>query len=103
MLKAGILKGLEHQIVFQGVVQHQAVLVPVFRDVAHARFAALADGAVGNVLTAQGDVPGGGLFKARQAVDQLRLTVAVDARDAHNLTGTNLEGDVVDGVFFACF
>ena len=45
---------LQHQVFFQGVVQYQAVLVPVFRDMAHARFAPGSGGIVRDVPAAQG-------------------------------------------------
>ena len=40
----------------------------------------------------------GALLQAGQAVDQLRLAVAVDAGDADDLAGPGLKADVVDGV-----
>ena len=49
---------LQHQVFFQSVVQDQAVLVPVFRDVAHACFAPGPGGIVGDVPAAQGKGPG---------------------------------------------
>ena len=101
MLEPGFPEGLKHNVVFQGIVQHQAVLVPVLGDMAQPRLAALMHAGMGNVLAAQGNLSGGGLLQTGQAVDQLCLAVAVDAGDAHNLPGPDLEGHVVDGVFLA--
>jgi hypothetical protein len=53
----------------------------------------------GDVLADDFDPTGFGLPQSRQRVDQLRLAVAVDARDAHDLAAANLErhsGDLLD-------
>ena len=76
-----------------GEVQHQTVLVPVLGDVAHV-LAAVADGGMGDVLAAQGDVAAAGFFQAGEAVDELGLAVAVDARDAHDLARAHLKAHV---------
>ena len=91
---------LEHHVVLQGVVQNQAVLVPVLGDVAHAGGIPLADGGLGDVLAAQGQRALLQGFQAGDAVDQLRLAVAVDARDADDFAPADLEGHVLDGVVF---
>ena len=49
---------LEHHVVLQGVVQHQAVLVAVLRNVAHAQQRPLPDGGAGDVLAAERDLAG---------------------------------------------
>ena len=89
---------LEHHIVLQGVVQHQAVLMPVLGDVADARGGALADTGVGNVMPLEDNLSRSQGLNAGKAVDQLALAVAVDAGDADDLARTALEGDVLDGV-----
>ena len=43
MLETGIRVALEHQVVFQGIIQHQAVLVPILRDMADAAEIPLVD------------------------------------------------------------
>src|SRR5699024_11518306 len=55
VLELGLPVPLQHHVVLQGVVQDQAVLVPVLGDVAHAVFGALPDGGVGDVLAAEAD------------------------------------------------
>ena len=69
----------------------------VLGDVAHV-LAAVADGGMRDVLAAEGDRAGGRLIKARQAVDKLCLTVAVDTGDADDLARADGEGNVVHGV-----
>ena len=80
---------LQHHIVFQGVIQHQTVLVAVLRDVAHAGQRALADGRVGDVLSAERYRSAGGLLKTRQTMDQLRLTIAVNTGNTNNFSCSN--------------
>ena len=74
------------------------MLVPVLRDVAHAQQRPLADGGVGDVLPAEGDLAGHQGLQSRQAVDQLRLAVAVDAGDTDDLSRPDRKGDILDGV-----
>ena len=71
------------------------MLVAVLRDVAHAQDGPLPDGGVGDVLAAEGDLAGLQGLQPRQAVDQLRLAVAVDAGDADDLSGPDREGHVL--------
>ena len=92
---------LQHHVVFQTVVQHQTVLVTVLRDMAHAVLGALADGGMGDVLAIQRDLAVGQLFQTGQAVDKLGLAVALNARQADDLTGVHLEGDILDGILLA--
>ena len=74
------------------------MLVPILGDMTHAEQGALADGHMRDVLAAKQDLPVLDRLKPRQAVDQLRLTVAVDAGDADDLTRTHLKRYVVHGV-----
>ena len=90
---------LQHHVFLQRVVQHKAVLVAVFGDMAHAVLRALADGGVGDVRAAQRDAAAAGLFKAGQAVDELGLAVALDARQADDLARAHREADAAHGVF----
>ena len=98
MLETGIRVALEHQVVFQGIIQHQAVLVPILRDMADAAEIPLVDAHLGQVLAVQGNGAGGHLFQTGQAVNQLRLAVAVDTGDADDLPLPYLEGNVLDRV-----
>ena len=74
------------------------MLVAVLGDVGHAHGVALADGGVGDVLAAEGDLAGGQRLQTGEAVDELRLAVAVDAGQAHDLTPAHLQAHVADGV-----
>ena len=81
---------LEHHVVFQAVIQHQTVLVAVFGDMAHAVLGALADGFTGDVLAVQRNGAAGQFFQAGQAVDELGLAVALNARQADDLAAVHL-------------
>ena len=70
----------------------------VLGDVAHAEQALLADGQVRDVLPAHGDLTAAERLQTGQAVDQLRLAVAVDTGDADDLAAAHLKADVLDGV-----
>ena len=100
MLKLQVPVALKHQVVFQRVVQHQTVLVPVLRDVAHAHAAALADRGFGDFFSAEGHGAAAGLFQSRHSVHQFRLAVAFNAGQAENLPGPDLEGNVLHGIVF---
>ena len=89
---------LEHQIVLERIIEHQTVLVPVLGDVAHAHHAALPDGSVGNILAAQANLSAHHRLQTGQAVDQLRLAVAVDAGDADDLAAPDVERNAAHGV-----
>ena len=89
---------LEHHVVLERIVEHKAVLVTVLGDVAHAHHAALADGRMGDVLTAELDGAGNERLQAGQTVDELRLAVAVDAGKADDLAAADLERNVLDGI-----
>ena len=52
-VKSRLKVALEDHVVLQRIVEHEAVLVPVLGDVAHAQQAALADGRMGDVLAAR--------------------------------------------------
>ena len=100
--EAGVLElffliALQHQVLLQREVEYQAVLVPVLGDVAHVR-AALFDAGVGDVVPAELDMPVRGLLQPGEAVDELRLAVAVDAGDAEYLARAHVEADAVHGV-----
>ena len=73
------------------------MLVPVLGDVAHVP-AAAADGGVRDRLAAERDRAARDLVQAGQAVDELRLAVAVDAGDADDLARADIERHMIDGV-----
>ena len=89
---------LEYQVVLQRVVQHQAMLVPVLRNMAHTQKRTLPDGSLCNILSAELHGAAHHRLQAGNAVHQLRLAVAVDAGNADDLAGANLEGHVPNGV-----
>ena len=97
VFKARLVEALEHHVLLECEVEHEAVLVAVFGNVAHV-LAAVADGGVRDVLAAEGDRAGGRLIKARQAVDELGLSVAVDTGDADDLARADREGNIIHGV-----
>ena len=74
------------------------MLVAVFGDVAHAHGAALADGRMSDILSAQGNTAGHQRFQPGEAVDQLRLAVAVNPGNADDLAPPHLEGHVLHSV-----
>ena len=72
------------------------MLVPVLGDMAHVG-PPLADGGVGDILAAEGN-GSLALLQAGEAVDELRLAVAVDAGDADDLPGAHVKAHIVDRV-----
>ena len=97
-LELRLLKALQNEVLLQRKVQNQAMLVSILGNVAHARVAAVANGRVGDVVAAEGDLAAGGLFKPRQGVDQIGLAVAVDACDAYDLARARGERNVLHSV-----
>ena len=97
VFKARLVEALEHHVLLERKVEHEAVLVAILGNVAH-MLAAVADGGVGNILAAERDRAGGRLVKTCQAVDKLGLAVAVDTGDADDLACAHIEGNVVHGV-----
>ena len=96
-LEGGIAEALQDHVLLQREVQHQAVLVPVLGDQAHV-LAPLGDGHFADILAAQNDGSAGERFQTAQAVDELRLAVAVDTGDADDLARADIQADVVDRV-----
>ena len=58
---------------------------------------------MGDILTQQLHGTTGHVLQTGNAEDQLTLAVAVDTGDADDLTGANLEGNVVDSILLADF
>ena len=100
MLELRLPVALQHHVLFQRVIQHQAVLMAILRDMAHAVLGALADGSVGDVLSIQRDRTAGDFFQTGQAVHQLGLTVALNTGKANDLTRANVKADIAHRIFF---
>ena len=94
-LKLRLLKALQHQVLLQREVQNQAVLVPILRNMAHAGLAAVLDRGMGDIMSAKGDPAAGGLLQPGQGVDQIRLAVAVNACNTHDLPRTGGKGNIL--------
>ena len=99
VLEVLLAEALEHNVFFQRVAEHKPVLVPVGRDVRHACVRAAADALVRDLLAAERDVAARDAVKPRDALDQLRLPVAVDACDADDLTRAHVKADVFNSRF----
>ena len=93
-LEFGIPVPLQHQVFLQGVIQYQAVLVPVLGNVAHTRVGTVSDAGLGNIHTAKGEAALAVLLQSGQRMNKFGLTVALDACQTHNFAGTDLEGNV---------
>ena len=96
LLELRLVVALQHQILLQGIVQDQAVLVAILRDMGHARLRTFADGRSGHILPAQDNLALGGFLQAGDGMHQLTLAVAVNAGDAHNFTRTHSKGHILD-------
>ena len=100
VMKFWIPVPLKHQVLLQGVVQDQAVLMPVLGNVAHAGFAPGPGGVVGDVPATEGEGTGRLPGQAGEAIDKFCLPVALDPGQADDLPLANLEGHIPDGVLF---
>ena len=72
--------------------------MPVLRDMAHARVAALPDAELCDISAVESYFAAARLLKPRQGIYQLGLTVAVDTRDADYLAASDLKRNILDGV-----
>ena len=86
---------LKHQILLQCIVQNQAVLMTVFRNMTHTKPGTLADTRVRNIRALKRNLTCRDAIQASQGMNKLRLAVALDARKANNLATANLEGNVL--------
>ena len=102
LLKFRLPITLQNKVVCQRKVQHQAVLVAILRNVAHAQLGALTNGGACDILPFQGDGTGGGFFKTGQTINQLGLAVPLDAGNADDLPGAHLKIHALDGVVLVC-
>lgn len=69
------------------------MLLPVFRHVGHTLFHHLARRELADGLAKQIDLPAFDRQHAREGIDQLGLTIALDAGDAQNLCLADIKGD----------
>ncbi|MPM70392.1 hypothetical protein SDC9_117347 [bioreactor metagenome] len=103
--KAFVFKGrlpisLQNQIFFQGIVQNQTIFVPVFRNVAHAELASLANGSHCNVMPQKGDMAAAQLFKARKSGHKFALAIPFNSGKADDFPLTYLQRNVFDSIVF---
>ena len=50
----------------------------------------------GDILAFESDAPGAGVSDSGERLKQFRLTIARNARDTHDLPGTDIETDIFD-------
>ena len=103
VLELRLLKALEHHVLLQGEVQHQAMLVPVLRDMAHPGMAALVDCGMGNVMPAKSNPAGGDFFQPRNGIHQVRLSISINAGNANDFSFAHAEGYVMHRVMVVQF
>ena len=89
---------MQAQVLGQRELEHEPTPLAVFGDVPDASLDALARAAVADVATADGDRPRLGPAQPRDRLDQLGLAVPVDAGDAHDLAGADVERDASHGL-----
>ena len=77
--------------------------MPILGDMAHTHQRTLANRCVGDILTVECDSTGKNTFQSGNTVDQFALSVALDACDADDLAGADLEGNVVYGIALTAF
>ena len=82
---------VEREVLRQIEVEDEPVPVPVLGDVPLARVEGAPCAAPGDVLAGDDNPPGGGPPQPRERVDELALAVPVDAGDADDLPGPDVE------------
>ena len=82
---------LQDQVILDGEIQHQAVLLPVGGNAGYPVQEAEPGRLIEHAHTVYRGVALGALAQARDDFHQLRLSVAVDARDAHDLPRVHLQ------------
>src|SRR5438552_13659608 len=91
----------ENEIVGERVLEHEPALVAVFGDVRQPAIAALANGCPRHVDAGDVDAPFRRRAESGDRLDQFRLSVSFDARDAEDFSTGYRERDVVHGVRLA--
>ena len=86
---------LQHQVIGQVIIQHQAMLVPVLRYMAESMGIAGAYALFRHIPAIYQDSSPCGFTQAGYGVHQLRLPVAVDSGNADNLPAPYLKAHVV--------
>jgi ABC-type branched-subunit amino acid transport system ATPase component len=81
----------QDEVLFERVVEDKAALLAVLRDVRQTTFVALADRRVGDVLAGEHHAARFNAAQAGQRLDEFRLSVALDASDADDLAGADVE------------
>ena len=89
---------VQHQVLGEREVEHEATALAVLRNVAHAEIDDLARPGARDVPSRQLHRAGGRPPQPGEDLDELGLAVAVDARDTDDLARTNLEGDAADAL-----
>ena len=87
---------LEYEVVFQCVIQNQAVLMAILRNMAQACFIALANRHMRDILIIEEYLSAVRLHQSGQRIDQLALSVAVNARDTDDFAPADIKGNVID-------
>src|SRR5207244_7564544 len=77
---------------------HETAFVAVLRYVRESQVSALAHGCASNVATSEQDASPRDGPQTRDRLDELRLSVSLDARDAEDLAGRDGKRDAVDDV-----
>ena len=89
-----LLEIVQREVLGEREVQHEPTPLPVLGDMADSLVEHRPRARAGDVLAAEEDAPSRGAPEPRQGVDELRLAVAVDSRDADDLASSDLERDV---------
>src|SRR5206468_3833477 len=93
--ESGAAVVFQEQVVGDGELEDDGFGVTVFGDVGEA-IDAPANGFCGGVLGGDVDGAGGDFFCADDGLDEVGLSVAVDAGDADDFTGMDIEGEVLE-------
>lgn len=83
---------MDHHVFIESEVQDEPVTVSIFGNMAQPRFGPPLYRVMGNILPIQEYQAAFGLYEPREGVDQLSLTVAVDAAEPQDFAPTNLQG-----------
>ena len=87
----GLPIALKYHVVCKSKIEYQAVLMPVLRNMAHAKLAALSDRSACNIASGKRYAPGARLLKSGNCRNKLRLAVAVNTGDTNDLACMNIE------------
>jgi len=82
---------VQDEVLGERELEHEAAAVPVLRDVADTVVEEGVRALAGELFSRDDDAAGFRLLEAGDRIDQLRLAVAVDARERDDLTGVHVE------------